>query len=391
MEISLHNDCNKSEHLYPKVSLSPAEMVKALADDQPRIIRDASGKLDIRATLATSPLTRLFDEKERAALHAQGDHLSDNAFKLDPFERRLFSLGIKGNMTWSAALSVLFDPTNRGVFPEFVERAVLLSENLLADTEVAESDLIANTIPLASTSTEVTKLEMQGTTGTGDRKVMRTTEGATMRQYVLTHSETTVATKEYGFSLGITDRARLLSTVDQVNLLIQELALENVNRSSVSDALTVLIAAVTETRALALATTLTWKDVLLFFYGSQFTSTRTPNLIISTNDYAGAIISFVNLLALANFTDPIGNPNNATQNIVPLVRNAKLKFYPGSTLSDKLLGVRTSSALNKYENRSLMQSEWERLASSQSDAYYWRTNRVYYCPDAKSVRTLTKT
>lgn len=378
---------------YPKVQLTDREVNALLGQSMKPgdVVRRPDGTIDTKATLANSPLTRALEIKEAQALETKGNSLYDNTKRdLDAFERRLYAAGIKPEMTLDVAMTEFYRPDNRGLFPELIERAVLISENTLVNDQVSEADLVGQTINIPSKSTVATKLSLEGTSGTGDRKPKRVAEGAGSKTYTINETDETVRLKEYGFKLKISDAAKKLSTVDELSLIAQELAAAEVNIAAVSAALDVLIASGYTEVTLASASTLAWKDILTFFYSNEMRF--SPDFLVTSAYASGAVIDIINVLNLANLTDPIGVAGNATQDTIPMLRGRNLKAHEGTKLKDKLVGIRKNLALKKYECRDLIQSEWQRIADGGGfDVYHWRVNRGYHRFVDEAVRILVPT
>ena len=150
---------------YPKPRMDPEKIAQAISET-PTIVRMTNGDIDVKATLANSPITKLYAEAESKALQDAQHSINDNALAhLDAFERRMLSLGIKGSTDIATAMSVFYRPDNRGMFPELIERAVLISENTLVGDQVAESDLVGSVINIPSITTKATKLALADASG----------------------------------------------------------------------------------------------------------------------------------------------------------------------------------------------------------------------------------
>jgi len=377
---------------FPRVTLSKDEVQEHLGVTTPP--RDAEGKID----LSQSPLTKLLEKKEREALDRLGEKeghalkIVEHGAELDAFQRQLLTRGIDGSSPMGALLAAFWRPDEIGVFAEYVERAVFLSEHTLQPDEVKPSDIIASTKAVKGSMTAtVPRLQLVGTTE--QKKAKRTVAGAGTKTYELSESEDTYKLEEYGFKLKIQDIAKDSETVDTASLIIQELAAENNLRAEVEKMVELALDATAGTgfdEAQEFETsTLTWEDILKFFYGGKNAS-RFPDVIFTTNYAEGAVIDMVNILNLATVTDPMAVPGSVTSDVLPTLRGRKLKFHSSTDLKDKLIGIRKNFGFVKAENRNAMQSEWERIATGGWNVYHWKTNKAFGLITDSAITRLVK-
>ena len=379
---------------FPKLKLSAESMKGKLGPVS------APRKPDGTIDLSQSPLTAHLAELERQAFaemsakHGSPVELVGQGNELDAFQRQLAARGIYGNSPLDAMLSTFWTPDEIGIFGEYIERAIFLSENLLMKDEVTPSDLITSTKQITGTMTATfPRLELTSNS-TSDKKAKRTVPGAGTKTYELTESDDSVHLDEYGFSVRIQDLARASETVDTTSIIIQELAAENVLRSQVDEMVGIAVAAsagtgFNEAREISTAT-LTWENILNFFYGGSYPS-RFPQFAFTCNNASGAIISMIKILNLAMLTDPIAVPGSATTDTIPLLRGRQLKFHAGSTLKDILVGLNKNVGFMKAENRDATQSEWERIATGGWSVYHWVSNRGFRLMTDSAITRLVKT
>jgi len=379
---------------FPKIKLSAEEIKGKLGTtDAPR---NADGSID----LSQSPLTKYLAEKERAAFEQLSTKagaqvtLAGQGNEMDAFQRQLVARGLDGSSPLSAMLSAFWDPSEIGIFAEYIERAIFLSENTLTKDEIAPSDLITSTKQISGTMSATFPSLNLTSNSSDDKKAKRTVSGASTKTYELTESDETLNLDEYGFKIKIQDLAKASETVDTASILIQDLAAENVLRAQVSAMVAIAVAAsagtgFNEAREIT-TSSLVWEDILKFFYGGSYPS-RFPQFAFTCNNATGAIISMIKILNLATLVDPIAVPGAATKDVIPALRGRQLKFHAGSTLKDKLIGLNKTVGFIKAENRAATQSEWERVATGGWSVYHWKSNWAFRLITDSAITRLVKT
>lgn len=385
-----------TDEKYPLVSLSADEAKKYVGTTYPK--RKENGEVD----LTKSPLTKLLEQKEKEALEElaikEGKSMEDMRIdgagaKMDAFQRQLIARGLTGDKPLDAMLTAFWKPEEIGIFAEYVERAILLSENILAEDELAPSDLIASVKQIRGSKTATfPKIRLHGA-----KSAVPVVEGAGKPAYELVETDIPVNLEEFGFKLRLSHDFRVMETIDTASLVIQELAAENVLRAQVRAMLAICNGltpgtAIDNMKQKTFTGTLTWKDVLRFLYRTGYPS-RFPTILFTgavADEGSEIDLDIVELLNLAILTDPIAVPGSATENKIPTIRGRALKFCVNANLDNVLYGLNKNLGFIMAENRDIMQNEWEHIADGNIDVYHWKTNWAFGLLTEGAVSKLVK-
>jgi hypothetical protein len=369
---------------FPKLALTPQDYKEILAVSTSEPVRRKDGSIDFSKTPACLALER----KEKEALKALGADSVEGraATELDAFQRQLEIRKI----TNKTNLDIFWDPQNVGLFPEVVERAVLMSTAELDINELKPEDIIAITKPVDSKVVLRPKLTLP----TPSQKPTKIAQGAEPPTYTITESDETITLSEYGFKIVIGDSAAASQSIDQLQVMVKEIASNEIYRRQVEDAVLIAIAAGFTSVSLASSTVLTTKDIFKMFLTTGGSRGREPDILFSVSDDTGAVISLVEVLNLSDLRNPIANPGGITSREFPTVLGKPLRFCNVNStggaynLKNKLVGIKKAYGIQKYEYRGVMQSEIERIAKMPGNAFYWRTAIGFNRFTADSVRIL---
>jgi hypothetical protein len=264
--------------------------------------------------------------------------------KLDAFERQLAAHGIVLRGPNSTSLAVVYDPENRYLFPEIIDRTVRtalqvgMNKLSLADIVSVETGIDSGVI--AGLSFDMDDL------ASSDVKQKRVTEKGKFPVVSISLSSKVVKLRKYGRAIEITDEAKRRISLNYLALMIQAIVTQWM-QDMISDAVDALQTGLVDIDTAA-ASTITYEDMVdlsLEFDNYDMT------VVIANKVGCGQLLK----------DDKISNPllsDVVKTGVWPPVLGAKLRRCNLSQLTDKVLAVDNNFGLEQItENGSYLQEQ----------------------------------